>query len=82
MRPIRAVPAMLWAIATPVLMPAFADEPKPPLVGGDVDAHGCRPSAGYLWCERTKQCERPWELAQSESFDNSAEAFKAFCGNE
>lgn len=53
---------------------------EPPLVGGDVDAHGCKASAGYVWCEKTNRCERPWELAQSEGFENTQEAFSAFCG--
>ncbi|KAJ3260868.1 hypothetical protein HK103_007431 [Boothiomyces macroporosus] len=32
-----------------------------PVVGGDRDAHGCIPSAGYTWCESTQQCQRSWE---------------------
>ncbi|MDH7794033.1 hypothetical protein QBC99_000096 [Beijerinckia sp. GAS462] len=50
-----------------------------PRVGGDADSHGCRASAGYSWCPRTKQCERPWELARARSFKNSASAFRKFC---
>lgn len=30
-------------------------------VGGDRDAHGCIPSAGYSWCDAKQQCIRPWE---------------------
>lgn len=60
---------------------AVGNEASPPVVGGDVDAHGCRPSAGYSWCEKTAQCERPWELAQSQGFENTAEAFREYCGN-
>lgn len=52
---------------------------RPPLVGGDLDAHGCRPSAGYQWCRRTTQCERPWELARRKNFQNTATAFRKFC---
>jgi uncharacterized protein YbaP (TraB family) len=52
---------------------------KPPIVGGDADAHGCRASAGYSWCEKTGQCERPWELAQSQAFENTREAFVLYC---
>lgn len=48
-------------------------------VGSDRDAHGCIPSAGYRWCARTNQCERPWELAKQHAFDNTATAFDAFC---
>lgn len=50
-----------------------------PLVGGDVDEHGCKGSAGYTWCERTAQCERPWELAGREGFENSESGFAAYC---
>ncbi len=48
--------------------------------GSDEDAHGCKASAGYQWCETTQQCERPWELAEKEGFENTAEAFEAYCG--
>jgi hypothetical protein len=59
-------------------MPALADGVAP-LVGGDRDAHGCIPSAGYLWCEHTNTCERPWELAQSKGFNNDENGFTSFC---
>ena len=49
--------------------------------GGDRDAHGCIASAGYRWCAKTEKCERPWELAQKEHFEKSAEAFDRFCNN-
>lgn len=59
-----------------------AKESEPQLVGGDRDAHGCIPSAGYSWCERTKQCERPWELAKEYGFPNTSEGFTEFCAGE
>jgi len=31
------------------------------IVGGDRDAHGCIPSAGYSWCEAKNSCIRTWE---------------------
>ncbi len=34
---------------------------QPPLVGGDVDEHGCKASAGYSWCDAKKSCIRVWE---------------------
>lgn len=34
---------------------------KPPVVGGDKDAHGCIGSAGYAWCEAKQKCIRHWE---------------------
>lgn len=47
--------------------------------GSDRDEHGCIGSAGYVWCARTGQCERPWELAAQQDFENSGEAFAAYC---
>lgn len=32
-----------------------------PLTGNDVDDHGCKGSAGYMWCEHTKKCIRIFE---------------------
>ena len=55
----------------------MTDQLKP--VGADRDEHGCIASAGYQWCERLKQCVRPWELAAEKGFENTAEAFQAFC---
>lgn len=31
-----------------------------PATGSDVDAHGCIPSAGYLWNKELGSCVRPW----------------------
>lgn len=31
------------------------------LLGGDRDAHGCIPSAGYQWCDATQKCYRSFE---------------------
>lgn len=31
------------------------------LLGGDTDEHGCKPSAGYSWCESKQKCLRIWE---------------------
>ena len=31
------------------------------MYGGDTDSHGCKPSAGYSWCESLQKCVRPWE---------------------
>ncbi|MDD5055953.1 MAG: hypothetical protein PHZ00_06855 [Candidatus Peribacteraceae bacterium] len=38
-----------------------------PIVGGDRDAYGCIPSAGYQWCGLKQRCIRPWEESCSES---------------
>jgi predicted lipoprotein with Yx(FWY)xxD motif len=32
-----------------------------PMPGSDRDAHGCIPSAGYVWCDASQKCIRPWE---------------------
>ncbi len=40
----------------------ITSEPTPSnKLGGDRDAHGCIPSAGYSWCESKKKCLRNWE---------------------
>ena len=52
---------------------------KTGMPGSDKDEHGCIASAGYQWCEQTKQCQRPWELAEKEGFENTAEQFEAYC---
>ncbi|MCE9640159.1 MAG: hypothetical protein K8S22_08435 [Betaproteobacteria bacterium] len=58
-----------------------ASVPTTNLLGADRDAHGCIPSAGYSWCQRTGQCERPWELAAKEGFKRDADEFNKYCGN-
>lgn len=55
------------------------EEQQAPMVGGDIDQHGCKPSAGYRWCQSTSRCERPWELAEAKGFANTTEDFEAFC---
>jgi hypothetical protein len=35
--------------------------PPPVIVGNDSDAHGCKASAGYSWCNMLQKCIRPWE---------------------
>ena len=49
------------------------------LAGSDRDIHGCIGTAGYQWCERTNQCERPWELASKEGFENTLEKYDSYC---
>ncbi|MCX7057244.1 MAG: peptidase [Proteobacteria bacterium] len=55
----------LFVILSPALVAGCALTPArlPTRVGADADAHGCRASAGYMWCARTAACERSWELA-------------------
>ncbi len=52
---------------------------QPRMVGADADEHGCIGSAGYRWCAKTGKCERPWELAGREKFENSEAAFRQYC---
>ena len=42
-------------------VPPATPTPTEPIVGGDTDAHGCIPSAGYQWCESLEICYRTWE---------------------
>lgn len=37
------------------------EETKKVVVGGDVDSHGCKPSAGYTWSTLKKVCIRIFE---------------------
>jgi len=70
----------LGACAAPGTPPApasSATSTAPAMPGGDRDAHGCLPSAGYQWCARTARCERPWELAKQLGI--AAEGVSAYC---
>ena len=53
----------------------------PGMPGSDRDAHGCIASAGYSWCARSQQCERPWELAEKQGFAVTRDAFEWYCGD-
>ncbi len=57
-----------------------ADADSTNIVGSDRDAHDCIGSAGYSWCARTAQCERPWELAKKSGFENTPGNFAKYCG--
>ncbi|WP_283709722.1 hypothetical protein [Pseudoalteromonas prydzensis] len=70
--------AKILLISLSVLL-AACSEPAPKSVGSDVDEHGCKASAGYQWCGKTQQCERPWELAKKHDFENTQSEFTAFC---
>lgn len=68
------------SISVFVLLAGCAGNPAPSSASGaDRDAQGCIPSAGYRWCDRTKQCERPWELAKQNGFTNTQQDFDLFC---
>ncbi len=53
---------------------------NPPMPGSDRDEHGCIGSAGYSWCAKENACVRSWELASSQGFPNTQEAFTSYCG--
>jgi hypothetical protein len=55
--------------------------PQTTTTGSDRDMHGCIASAGYTWCERTQDCERPWILAEEEGFNNTSLEFSAYCSD-
>ena len=81
MKKLRLFPVcfIVWFSGCSSLAPANSDQNN--LVGSDSDAHGCIASAGYSWCERTNQCERPWELAALEGFNNTEEAYNNYCND-
>jgi hypothetical protein len=54
-----------WAFYRGECGPKDSATSFPVLPGGDRDAHGCIPSAGYVWNETSNTCERPWEKATS-----------------
>ena len=68
----------IFLISLSILLVACS-EPAPKTLGSDVDEHGCKASAGYQWCGKTQQCERPWELAKKHDFENSQSQFTTFC---
>ncbi len=57
---------------------------QPEKVGGDRDAHGCIPSAGYQWSELRGACIRLFEdgirlnAAKGSGMDNTISAFVVF----
>lgn len=64
---------------TPVTADTDPQQARP--VGGDRDAQGCLPAAGYRWCARESRCVRPWELAESAGIANTADAVDAYCAS-
>ena len=65
--------------APEIPLPRSGSGESRPMPGSDMDRHGCKASAGYAWCARTAKCERPWELAKANGFENTVEGFKKFC---
>ena len=67
------------ACASPKPQAPPAPAAAPIVVGSDRDAHGCKASAGYTWCERENACVRPWELARAKDFETGGDAFERYC---
>jgi hypothetical protein len=84
-----ALTALTAACATPEDAPppvaSMPMAPPPPrLVGDDGNAaadgpQSCKMSAGYVWCDSSRRCERTWELAREKGFPNTLEGFQSFC---
>lgn len=79
-----AVACLLLCACSPSRPAVSPSEPATPTevrraIGGDRDAHGCLPAAGYRWCQRSGRCERPWELAAKAGFENSVEGYDSYC---
>lgn len=66
-----------------VLMASLAgcSSNDPSVIGGYNGEYSCNQSAGYLWCEKTQECERPWELAAEVDFANTQANFENYCGS-
>ncbi len=71
---------VLLLVSSGAVLVGCNDSTKP-TVGAGEDEHGCKNSAGYSWCAKSEQCERPWELAECEGFDNTEDAFELYCSN-
>ena len=55
-----------WASVADTLCSSCCDArtcapPRPHVVGGDRDGHGCIASAGYSWCKPLDKCVRSWK---------------------
>lgn len=53
-------------------------ETLPPLVGGDTDAHGCKPSAGYTFSVLKNDCIRTFEQEIQLNEVKSKNSYKSF----
>ena len=60
-----------------------SSQPAPVLVGNDSDAHGCKGSAGYTWCDVLGKCIRPWEEnCTAAPVDPLVAQAKTYCGKD
>lgn len=75
----QAAPAAASPAAATAEPQPLDEAPAAPILGKRADSHGCKPSTGHAWCERTKSCERPWELALKRGFENTPAGWHAYC---
>lgn len=62
MKAFLAIALMLASLVAYGCVSQNGDGNRPPaIVGNDSDAHGCKASAGYSWCEAKQKCLRSWE---------------------
>lgn len=62
---------------------SIAQTTDAPMVGGDTDSHGCKPSAGYQWSKLKGQCIRLFEDGirldpKAKSLNQTLSAFAIF----
>ena len=76
------LPATVLLVISSGFLLVGCNDSAEPMVGADEDEHGCKGSAGYSWCAKTSQCERPWELAEQQGFENTEEAFQGYCSSK
>ncbi len=53
---------LIAAFQSPSIINAQNAIPNPPMVGGDIDANGCKPSTGASWSKVLNRCVRVWEV--------------------
>lgn len=69
------IAALFLTLSTVLLVSCSSNQQA----GGSRDEHGCLASAGYLWCTKTGQCERAWDIAKSQGLGNEGETFEDYC---
>jgi hypothetical protein len=68
---------------TNVPPPSSKEDVSTPMVGGDQDEHGCKPSAGYTWSSVKNECIRIFESGirldpKAAELDKTLSAFVVF----
>ena len=48
----------------------------PMIPGSDIDTNGCIISAGYSWCESSKNCIRQWEIPCIDNYNDCSDCLK------